>query len=426
MTTPHLHIVIEGIGNVVQDYYARPLREVCRYHSGKVKVTFVDKSIHWRNDSNISDDYKRFVKSIKDWAIYINKSTRRGLKEYKKLNADVVFIATPDYTHIDLVLDHWLEPVGRCQRIFIEKPLDVSLDKARDLLSRIPENDPKVRALDHYRARMLPIIISPLQYTHILKDLGGRITGFNFYFLEDGSDGLRSVGPIENKGRANAVQHGLIMDMMPHVPAILSNFGIVDSIRVLGVRAGRYTFTDKDGTVKDAAIPNETFGHVKFSFRGFDLKPIIGEAFVGKGIGGSHVLEMRGAVKLLELHGKNGNKYHFDLRSSNDGGKVTLIKKSKSKKSKRFYLTELYRDAYGTLIKKVVEQRLENSDDLLWFDMPVELAKNILISIEEMRHPLKKVNLLPTYHINPPDEKGSGAPYLEDVIKILAPIQPFF
>jgi predicted dehydrogenase len=341
----------------------------------------------------------------------------------------VVFIATPDFTHVELAM-HWLQPTDRCGQIFIEKPLDSDLDSAKDLLLVIKQNDPKVRTLDHYRARVLPVT-TPLQRKHMLKDLGGRIVGFTFYFLEDGS-GPPRIGPIENEGRARSLANGLILDMMPHVPAILSYFGLVETIRVTGLKAGRYTYTPKAGAKKVAAIKNETFAHVRFTFFDHRLSapPMQCDAYVGKGIRGVRGLNMKGNVKLLEIHGQNSNRYRLDLRTSgrHHASSAMLIRKNGQVEE----LTDLIHSPYEALIRRVVRHELDDPEASLRFDLPVETAISILLSIEQMRHPLKerkkplpkyyKRKPLPTYHIG---RGGEEAPYLEDVLELLEPIIPF-
>jgi len=421
---PTLHVVVEGIGNVVQTYYAPVLRRLIGDYSTQLSVTFIDHSTHWKKQRN-ADEFQTFIDQLGTWgARYVDKSSSAGKEAYEQLRADVVFIASPDYLHVQLATD-WLDS-GRCTQIFIEKPIDASLDRARDLLGLVRQNDPRVRALDHYRARMMPVISSTLQFKYIFKELGSRISGFTFYFLEDGSLFKDKKGtcftddPIAALGRSKSLESGLILDMMPHVPAVLSNFGIVDSIRVLGVRVGRYKYIDKKGREQEASIPKETFAHIRFSFRGFDLLPITGDVYLGKGIKGSSDLQKTGDIKLLDLIGANGNTFRFDLRGSQEGGNVVLIDK---KKEERFFL-KLIPDAYGTIIRLVVEDKLKASDGQLFFDMPLELAKNIRLAIEEMLHPIKG-KVIPTYHISAPINGTSGAPYLEELVRTITPVQEF-
>jgi hypothetical protein len=423
-TDAKLRIVVEGIGNVVQKSYAPSLRTAKEQRRGDLSITFVDKSEYWRSDEDQRPLFENFVSSLSNWADYIDKSTdnEKEKDKYKNLRANVVFIATPDRFHVETALD-WLSPPGRCDQIFIEKPLDSSIDKARDLLLKLNEDDQKVRALDHYRARALPIIGSHAKIRTILKYLGGAISNFNFYFTEDLS-GPPSVGPLENEGR-NSLASGLIMDLMPHVPAILGSFGWIETLRLTGLRVGRYTFIDNNGQLKEAKIKNETFAHVGFSFfhHELGLPSIKGNAYVGKGIRGSTKLGIEGSVKLLELRGRNSKRVRLDFRSSGEGASTAMLI---DKKGHVDHLDDMFHDAYAVLLRRVIRQRLDDPNHVLRFDLPIESAKSILIALDEMRHPLKRMTeSFPTYHIKKSNDDTSGAPFLEEVVNRLEPIMPF-
>lgn len=428
-TKTPLRIVIEGIGDVVQTYYVGQLKKSKEDKRQDILITFVDDSRFWKKDPELTIKFKRFKKELIGWADYIDKSTDKGRKKYENLRADVVFISTPDFTHVELAMS-WLQPASRCGRIFIEKPLDSDLQRSMDLLLAIKQNDQKVRTLDHYRARVLPVT-TPLMRDHMLKDLGGRISGFSFYFLENGS-GPPRIGPIENELRVRSVSNGLILDMMPHVPAILSYFGLVETIRVAGLKAGRYTYIAEDGKKRIAAIKKETFAHVRF--RLFDHRlsapPMQCDAYIGKGIRGVKSLGLEGNVKLLDIHGANGALYRLDLRTTgrNNASTALLINKNGEVKE----LTDLIHNPYEALIRRVVRHELDDPEAPLRFDLPIETAVSILLAIDQMRHPLKDrekpwpsyydKRAIPTYHIG---KGGRDAPYLEDVLETLDEIISF-
>ncbi len=94
-----LIIVIEGIGDVVQKYYLEPLRREKKNRKKDVQVVFADNARYWRNVRKLSVKMKRCVSDITKWATYIDKSTPEGRRHYRKLVADIVLIATPEYTH---------------------------------------------------------------------------------------------------------------------------------------------------------------------------------------------------------------------------------------------------------------------------------------------------------------------------------------
>lgn len=417
MAAPKLQLVIEGIGNVVQRYYAEPLRTIKKQYRGDVSITFVDDSRHWSAEEK-KDKYGPFVKRLKGWARFIDKHSQRG--EYDALRPDVVFIATPDVTHVELARS-WLSPPNRCGQIFIEKPLSADLGEARDLLFQLKWNDPKCRALDHYCARALPIT-EEMQLDNIRRRLGGRIKSFTFYFLENGS-GPPHGGPIENEFRVKALKNGLILDLMPHVLGVLSYFGAIQLLRAIGLKAGRYTYVGPKGGVRKAGIKNETFAHVRFVFPSYntrELQFIKGDAYIGKGVGSVERLGMKGEVKLLELEGVNGRTFRFDFRKEGDWSSTAYLIYRNGKRQK---LCDLYSRPYMAIIDRVVRQRLKDPQLQLKYDLPIETAKSVLQSIEEMRHPLKRRTApLPTYHIG---RGGDEAPDLYDILDGLEAIQPF-
>jgi predicted dehydrogenase len=417
-TRKPFEFVIEGVGDVVQRYYAPSLKAL--KEKNKIEITFVDQSKYWTDDPDqqLRKKHEEFINMLGSWgAKYLDKSTPDGNKAYENLTADVVFIATPDYTHVDLTLP-WLEAPSRSGRIFIEKPLDSDLAKARDLLSKIKMWDPKIRVLDHYMARAHPLH-DPMVLKAIYGELGGRITSFSFYLLENRS-GPPRVGPLENDSRVKATRAGLILDLMPHIPAILSMFGVVETIRVSGMRVGQYTGVDGDPS-KRSLIDNETFAHVRFGF--LSHRPghfIRGNAYIGKGIRGSKALGIEGEVKLLELEGANGRKLRCDLRSSGNGSSKAW---SISKDGKKKLACDLTPEPYDLLIRDAVRS-LEDPSHVSQLSLPVETAKSVLSTLEEMRwaiRPLKK-EALPTYALG---TGGDQAPYLEDVVAMLPPILPF-
>ncbi len=78
--------------------------------------------------------------------------------------------------------------------------LDSNLSKARDLVYLVGNNNKKVFALDHYRARMLDFLLYNKMEEIIQRELGGGITDISFYLLEDGT-GENNEGPIELEKR---------------------------------------------------------------------------------------------------------------------------------------------------------------------------------------------------------------------------------
>jgi GFO/IDH/MocA oxidoreductase family protein len=321
-----LVFVVEGIGDVVEKYYApafRTLRDALR-STRDIQVTFTDKSEFWRRDANLADKMQKIIESVRNWgAAYVDKSDPAGLAHYEQLRADVVIIATPDFTHVE-VAERWLRYHPRPEQIFIEKPLAASLDDARRLLGGL--------AFDHYRGRLLP---SPDQKAALLHFLNRGLQRLTFYFLEDhsGADptypaaAVRRDGPIENEQRVQTLMQGMILDGMPHMIALLAHFCRVETLRVTQVQAGQYVGVDGDPSTR-TDIAKETFAAVEFVCADHDGNLVQGLAYVGKGVRGVRALgpDYDRNVKLLEVEGLNGNRGRFDLRSSGPGaGKAYLI-----------------------------------------------------------------------------------------------------
>jgi len=408
-----LKFVIEGIGDVVQKYYAPALKSLM--DEGKIHVTFVDQSDYWKGDERLKAKHEKFIRLFQSWgANYLDKSTADGRKKYANLRVNVVFVATPDSTHVDVALP-WLNPPDRRQLLFVEKPLDSSLDRARDFLYKTKIRDPNIRVLDHYLARAHPLH-DPNVLSDIYEALGGHVIGFSFYLLENRS-GPPRVGPIENDSRVQATRHGMILDLMPHILALLSTFGIIETMRVTSLRVGQYTGVDGELS-KRSLIDRETFAHASFGLLShYPGSFIHGNAYVGKGIRGSKSLAIDGDVKLLELEGANGSKLQCDLRSSGAGSSEAWIISEDGKKELACSLTP---DPYNLLIRNAV-QLLEEPYHKSQLSLPVETAKSILSVLEEMRWLFRSVEkeLLPQYALG---DGGNEAPYLEDLLNELPQI----
>lgn len=127
-----LKIVVGGTGEIVKDKYAPALKDqydLAKNSGLKLKVVFVDQSEYWnRTDARAEDvqERKKFIQKLRGWATYIDKSLLKDQPRYKRLKSDVVIVATPNETHVMIVLA-WLTRKNSCKHIFIEKPIDSSL-----------------------------------------------------------------------------------------------------------------------------------------------------------------------------------------------------------------------------------------------------------------------------------------------------------
>jgi predicted dehydrogenase len=411
------HLVIEGAGAVVGGYYLPALERLGK-EGFRFAVTFVDDSRYWRADSRLAAAAKVLLAKIAAMgAQYVDKYDSAGLQQWKALRPDAVVIATPDRTHTDLALE-WVARYPAPGTIYIEKPLDVSVQRARDLLGRIGPENPAVRAFDHYRARLLP---ARAQFDLLEGFLKAGIARFTFYFLEDrsGADPAYAhvrggrQGPIENENRVSALNKGLLLDIMPHVIAVLAHFGQVNSMELTRLRAGKYTGVDDDPG-RPSSIEGETFAEVRFLFRSHQGDKAEGVAYVGKGVKGVGALgsDYDHNVKLLVLEDVNRRKASFDFRKSGPGdpSTSTWIDESGHKQ----YGFELHADPYYVFLRSVVSR--QHMDDRI--ALPVEVGKKTLEAIEDMRYPvtewLRRNGMLPEY---PSGIYGMReSPYLEDLL----------
>jgi predicted dehydrogenase len=413
-------IVVEGIGDIV----SKPTGYGPALHKLKIdipslRIIFCDISKGWT--TSIAKDRRKTIKDLKKWgAEFLDKSKKDELKEYHDLlhaKVDAVIIATPDSTHITLAR-HWLQ--GDCERIFIEKPITNNPEEVQQwLTSNLYDNEDdlnRIVAFDHYRPRVHAHLAHKDTLWFVLSDTG-RVKKFKFYFLEDhsGTDTKyldaelergREIedrnGPIENEGRMAALASGLILDLMPHIIAVLEYFGEPESIQLKEIRPAIYTGVDYDYN-SHAEINNETFAAIKFTFTEDSGSQAEGEAYIGKGIRGAEKFpEMMGNVKILVIEGETDCKLEFNFRQH------TVSKIINGVKQTPFLYLE--RDPYYFLLRDIAFK----PDKGIRVSLSVEMAAIILEKLIEMK---SKVNteLLPTYKLG--NKEGDLPPMLEDLLE---------
>jgi predicted dehydrogenase len=285
--------VVEGSGDWVTEAYRPQFERVWQEQLGRGVSVFYANDGVWTRQPEWLGEGKRH-----HWETYLDKSDPRDFAIYRALRPDVVFVVTPDFTHASIAR-HWL---GKAPLIFVEKPFDSRLANVDALLRAISERGgTHVLGLDHWLAYALPL--------HCLKNsivdhLGGALAAVTFFMTED--------RPIE-LGRDRSLQFGLMLDMTPHLLALLTHFGdlaTIDDIRV-GF-AGQYSplISRARGGTEDQPIRsfrNETACALQFTFKddsanGFRVPC---RAVVGKGFSRS--------VRYLELLGRSGKSVRLDL-----------------------------------------------------------------------------------------------------------------
>jgi hypothetical protein len=290
-------------------------------------------------------------------------------------------------------------------------------------LGKAVGKDRRIRCLDHYRAR----VHAQLNYRQFLRQVTehlGALAVFRFYFLENrsGTDAiycekLRSRGwkerngPIENEQRKDGVKHGLVLDMLPHMPAVLAYLGNADYVNLRWIQAARYLGVDyKDD--EPTEISHETFAAMGFDFLAFDSvdhnQRTHGEAYVGKGIRGIQAdTSMDNNVKLVELEGTNGNRIHLDLRGKTPSAYLL------NKNGGREKLFELEQDPYHYLFRKI----FKDETGVIDLTLPLRTGKRILDIVGDVRRVLAHQNPLGTYLLG--NKQGRQPPYLEELCKQL-------
>ncbi len=297
-----LVIIVEGAGDwVAQCYRALFKKKVAQ---GKNLRVFYADDTRWKERPAWADPSHKDY-DLQPWETYLDKADAHNLALYLCQRPDVVFVVTPDFTHSEIASE-WVK--RKAPTVFVEKPFDSQHANVYKLLQELGQQPgTAILGLDHYQFYALPI--------HDLKSaieehLGGTLARVEFYMTED--------RPIE-LGRERSLQFGLTLDMLPHLPALLTYFGdlhTIDQIEVL--EAGQYepliAVSRDGGEQKDISKEffNETYSKVRFTFQDYSgngyLVPCL--AVVGKG--------RSQEVKYLEVIGRNGNAIRVDLNKTPD------------------------------------------------------------------------------------------------------------
>lgn len=447
-TAPRL-VVLEGVGHAADSQYIPALSIVKQSLGARMPVVvFVDKASLWRP----RDIPRRLATIARLEALgfrFIDKE--RNKIEYDELIPDVVIVATNDRSHV-LVTEEWIARFGLSHQpqIYIEKPLDADLDAARRLLGQIRVADPTIRAFDHYLPRLLPRAedadgaLYDAVKGRIFRHLGGTPARLTCYLLEDrsGSDpnaqmeyrekgqeeDLRRDGAIEIDGREEALVEGLILDLMPHVVAMVAQFAYPETIRVTEVRAGQYRGVNGDPNMA-ATIPNETFAEVRWICAAHaTLEEIECVSYVGKGIRGVKALgtDYNGNAKLLELEGENGNKVRFDLRKSGVGSATgALYDRDDTLCQHPQEAWPLHVNGYVLLLQLICAGDYSSpaSNALA---LSVEVGKRMLEVLEDMRYPMRIIRndakQLQTYQGGMFTSPSRPSAYLEEAREELEPL----
>lgn len=285
--------VVVGAGNWVAKAYASPLK---KWRDEDACVTYIAYDPGARDGEHRRATLAN-VQSFAGWnAICFNVRNpghRAKLDSFDSV--DAVFIVTPDHTHCDEA-ERWL---GRAKAVYVEKPFDVDHDKIRRLKNKPNAQLTAVLGVDHYliRARRILNDQKKLSEKYDLH-LQQKPREFVFNLLEPFAADL-----VERK---ESLQEGIIMDLFPHVLALIIPFGdpasaTLDSLKPGVFKEANYVLDGEKQTVRGQDLfylGRESFAEIMFHFTSWHGNRVDAVARVGKCVGDSadKSLVVRGGV----------------------------------------------------------------------------------------------------------------------------------
>jgi predicted dehydrogenase len=243
----------------------------------------------WATD--IQEDVNLDIHSIFElWRVAENKGNARYLDMTKRQNPqtlpqniDYVFIVTPDRTHCE-VAQIWLSRLNHNGKIFIEKPLDVSMEAAMRLKNNLG-NSHLVYGFDHYLARLQPCLAN---LRSILRK-NGELEGMEIKIIEN----------LDIKLRKETFEYGMIFDLFSHVLIISAAMAKKKSDSIEETLQTFKSIQTKRAKYKDWNYNSETWAHIEYTIGGKTV-----HSYVGKGVGNKQ-------IKHVILFGRNQKSYTF-------------------------------------------------------------------------------------------------------------------
>lgn len=286
-----LVIVVEGAGDWVENAY-RPLFKE-KAQNSRLSVFYADDT-SWKP----RPDWAK--KDLRPWEIYLDKNNPDDALRYAQLRPDAVFIVTPDFTH-SATARYWLD---KTPLVFVEKPFDANIQNVEGLqfsFARRPRTE--VIGLDHYQFYAQPL--KRLQ-SQIDRHVGRSLASVEFVLAE---------AKALEIDRVRSLQHGLALDLLPHLIALLTFFGDIRTIDEITIpKVWRYEPLDAYSTKKpikkknvELEFQNETGALVEFTFedRSGSGYRVPCRAVVGKGF--------ERDTKYMEIRGTAGASLRIDL-----------------------------------------------------------------------------------------------------------------
>ncbi len=281
---PNKKVVLEGCnGEWAQKHYLPFLIEKAMIRD--ITLWAVDIQPDIKPSSTDSHSLWRIAEG-KGRAHYLNADKGRESLGVPR-NVDYVFIVTPDRCHCE-VAEFWLSRLGIEGKIFIEKPLDASIQAAEQLKANIPNNN-AVYGFDHYLVSFYPFLRRVRQYLAKIGD----IKSLEINILENDA-----IPPHQ----VQTLKEGVIFDLFPHVLAV-SVTVIEEKLAPTEDILQKAKFVD-GARAKYNGWPfsSETYARIKLTVSDKELT-----SMVGKGIGET-------PDKQMIIHGTHRGKIEIDFQ----------------------------------------------------------------------------------------------------------------
>ncbi len=287
-------LVIDGLGSWTRNSYRSAVLSLDSDSDIKspVSVWYVDGGDHpvepdWRSEQWHGRD---LLDGSNSWIT--ENYAESGSEKWAGLNADAVFIVTPDYAHMRTAESYagTVGPSARAASILVEKPFAENPTDAhafRAAVQSLGDGRPQVQGLDHYALQLW--VLEQLCPDGLLEEIG-PITLVEFFMLER--------KPTDSD-RLQTLHGGLTRDMGSHLLGLSAPYFDLASMSDVKALCG----------AKHSGL--ESFGAETCSLLSFTIERI-GSAgsvpcvsVVGKGIGSD--------VKFLDLHGTEGRFVRLDF-----------------------------------------------------------------------------------------------------------------
>lgn len=222
-------------------------------------------------------------------ACYLDKIKNKQYYEILS-SVDYVFIVIPDRCHCEVV-EFWLSRLSITGKIFIEKPLDASIQAAEQLKANIPNNN-AVYGFDHYLASLYPFLLRERQYLAKIGD----IESLEINILENDA-----IPPHQ----VQTLKEGVIFDLFPHILAV-SAVVVEEKLTPTEDILQKAEFVDgARAKYKGWPFSSETCARIKFLVGN---KRVSVSGRVGKGIGET-------PDKQMIIYGTHGRNIEIDFQN---------------------------------------------------------------------------------------------------------------